>query len=77
MTDWFAHGMSWALSDAFSSEGNWTLQDIARAYQAGALQAQYVARLNAPAFIYTGQTGAELELLLDGYTHGTAFYTAA
>ena len=29
----------------------------------------------SPAFVYAGERGADLEGLLDGYDHGTAFYT--
>ena len=29
----------------------------------------------APAFVYAGERGGDLEDLLDGYDHGTAFYT--
>jgi hypothetical protein len=29
----------------------------------------------SPAFVYAGERGADLEDLLDGYDHGTAFYT--
>ena len=28
------------------------------------------------AFVYTGERGSDLEGLLDGYDHGTAFYTS-
>ena len=28
----------------------------------------------SPAFVYAGERGADLEDLLDGYDHGTAFY---
>lgn len=30
----------------------------------------------SPAFVYTGERGRDLEDLLDGYDHGTAFYTS-
>ena len=30
---------------------------------------------SAPAFVYAGERGGDLEDLLDGYDHGTAFYT--
>ena len=30
----------------------------------------------SPAFVYTGERGSDLEGLLDGYDHGTAFYTS-
>ena len=39
-TGWKAHGMAWALGDALTSEGKeWTLEDVARAYEAGAHRA--------------------------------------
>jgi len=39
--DWHAHGMAWALADAMQpGSEEWTAADLARAYEAGAKQAQ-------------------------------------
>ena len=35
-----------------------------------------VAAPTSPAFVYAGERGRDLEGLLDGYDHGTAFYTS-
>ena len=38
LSDWYARGQDWGLADALTAgqDGNWTLDDIARAFAAGA-----------------------------------------
>ena len=41
-----------------------------------AVAAPVPAAPTSPAFVYAGERGSDLEGLLDGYDHGTAFYTS-
>ena len=34
--DWHGHGLSWAAADAFEGGSDWTADDVARAFAAGA-----------------------------------------
>lgn len=44
--DWYARGQDWGLADALTAgqDGDWTLDDIARAFAAGAQAAEQIAR---------------------------------
>ena len=44
--DWYARGQNWGLADALTAgqDGDWTLDDIARAFAAGAQAAEQIAR---------------------------------
>jgi len=43
--DWHAHGMAWALGYACGTPGDdWTMDDVARAYAAGAAAAAVTER---------------------------------